>query len=468
MLKPKLLEFDRYMEHLCEALGHADRCAGFVDYGRALMLPIARKSVEPLAAYSDPFDVSAKHQSLHHLVAKSAWSDEAVLARIEQWVRPSLRLAEGCYWIVDDSGVPKKGKHSAGVSHQYCGQLGKQANCQVAVSLSLASPHGSVPIAWRLYLPEAWAKDSERRTAAGVPEEVRFATKPQIALAQIRAAKAAEVPLGVVLADAAYGNDSGFREGVSVLGLSYCVGVQSSTTVWPQGKEPLPPKSGQRPGRKAQRLRRDADHSPLSLKELALSLPAGAWRSITWREGTSGALRSRFAAARVRIAHRDYLRTTPHEEQWLLIEWPKGDAEPLKYWLATLPASTALKDLVYAAKMRWRIERDYQELKQEFGLTHYEGRGWRGFHHHATLCIAAYGFLLAHRLKHGGSKKNSPRPKAPPLPADYTPRGSGARSASRARLHRDVARTHRPRNRTAPRSLPVLWRDERRWQLVTQ
>lgn len=468
MPKPKMSEFERYMEHLCEALGHADRSRGFADYSRALMLPIERKSVEPLAAYTDPYDVSAKHQSLHHLVAKSAWSDEAVLARVEQWVRPHLRLDEGCYWIADDSGVPKKGKYSVGVTHQYCGQLGKQANCQVAVSLSLASPHGSVPIAWRLYLPEAWAKDGERRAAAGVPEEIRFATKPQIALEQIRAAKATNVPVGVVLADAAYGNDSGFREGVSALGLSYCVGVQSSTTVWPEGKGPLPPKSGQRRGRKAQRLRRDTDHSPLSLKELAQSLPAGTWRTITWREGTNRPLRSRFAVTRVRIAHRDYLRNTPHEEQWLLIEWPKDNAEPLKYWLSTLPANTALKALVYAAKMRWRIERDYQELKQEFGLTHYEGRGWRGFHHHATLCMAAYGFLLAHRLKYGGSKKNSARPEASALPTDYTPRGRGASSASRARLHRNVARAHRSPNRAASRALPVLRRGERQWDLVTQ
>jgi SRSO17 transposase len=318
-----------------------------------------------------------------------------------------------------------------------------------------------------LYLPEAWAKDNARRERTGVPEEIRFATKPQIALEQIRAAKGADVPVGVVLADAAYGNDSGFREGVTALGLSYCMGVQSSTTVWPEGEEPLPPKSDQRRGCKAQRLRRDADHSPLSVKALALSLPAGAWRSVTWREGTNGSLRSRFTATRVRIAHRDYQRNTPHEEQWLLIEWPQGDAEPLKYWLATLPAQTSLKQLVYAAKMRWRIERDYQELKQEFGLNHYEGRGWRGFHHHATLCIAAYGFLMAQRLRHGG-KKNSARRQAPALPDDYTPRGSRTSPASRARLHRDTAPAHRPGNCTTSRALPMLWHGERNEHFMTQ
>jgi SRSO17 transposase len=465
---PKLLEFERYMNYLCEALGHADRHAGFMDYSRGLMLPIERKSVEPLAAQTDPWHVSAKHQSLHHLVAKSEWSDEAVLARVREWVTAKLKLSEGSYWIVDDTGFPKKGQHSVGVAHQYCGQLGKQANCQVAVSLSLASARGSVPIAFQLYLPKSWASDAERRRRAGVPEAMPFATKPEIALQQIGTARSNGVPVGVVLADPAYGNDSGFRAALSALGLSYCVGVQSSTSVWSQGRGPLPPKVSKGRGRKAVRLRRDPRHPPLSVKALAWSLPARAWRTVSWREGTNRSLRSRFAATRVRPAHRDHLRNTPHEEQWLLIEWPKGDAEPMKYWLTTLPADTRLKDLVHAAKMRWRIERDYQELKQEFGLNHYEGRGWRGFHHHATLCIAAYGFLLTHRLK-GGGKKNSARPKAPRLPEDYTPRGRGTNSASRTRLHRDATLSHRSRTRTTTsRSMPVLRRTERCTELMTQ
>lgn len=467
---PKWSEFDRYLEDLCEALGHADRHAAFMDYSRGLMLPIERKSVEPLAAHTDPWHVSSKHQSLHHFVAESAWSDEAVISRVREWVRPSLKLDQGCYWILDDTGFPKKGKHSVGVAHQYCGQLGKQANCQVAVSLSLASPRGSLPIAWRVYLPESWANDAERRRRAGVPEQIKFATKPQIALEQIRTAKANGVPVGVVLADPAYGNDSGFREALSALELSYCVGVQSSTTVWPEGRGPLPPKATQSKtrGRQAVRLRRDPHHPPLSLKELAASLPSQAWQTVSWREGTNRTLRSRFAAARVRPAHRDYKRRTPHEEQWVLIEWPEGDAEPMKYWLAALPTDTDLTHLVPTAKMRWRIERDYQELKQEFGLNHYEGRGWRGFHHHATLCTAAYGFLLAHRLKRGGSKKNSARPKAPRLPDDYTPRGAGTSSASRARLHRDAALPHRSRARTTSRALSVLRDGEGHLALVTQ
>ena len=207
----KLAEYERYMEYLCEALGHQDRHAGFSDYSRGLMLPIERKSVEPLAAHIDPLHVSAKHQSLHHVVADSEWSDVAVLRRVRGWVMPELGRNSKFYWIVDDTGFPKKGTYSVGVARQDRGQLGKQDNCQVAVSLSLASERGSLPIDWRLYLPKEWAKDQKRRGKAGVPKAVKFLTKPGIALEQIRAAKAAGVPIGIVLADAGYGNE---RRGV--------------------------------------------------------------------------------------------------------------------------------------------------------------------------------------------------------------------------------------------------------------
>jgi len=452
----KLADYQRYMKYLCEALGHQDRHVGFSDYSRGLMLPIERKSVEPLAAHIDPEHVSAKHQSLHHLVADSEWSDVAVVGRVREWVMPRLGVGGGCYWIVDDTGFPKKGTHSVGVARQYCGQLGKQDNCQVAVSLSLASERGSVPIDWRLYLPEKWAKDRRRRKKAGVPTAVKFLAKPEIALEQIQAAKAAGVPIGIVLADAGYGNETAWREALDEMELEYCVGVQSVTTVWAAGAGPVPPKAKNKIGRPATRWRRVPGSTPLSVKELAETLPPQRWRTVGWREGTNEPLSSRFAAVRVRAAHRDDkgLRA-PRAEQWLLIEWPVDQAEPTKYWLSTLPATTPLVKLVRTAKMRWRIERDYQELKQEFGLSHYEGRGWRGFHHHATLCIAAYGFLLADRLKHGDSKKNSTRSKAATLPQDYTPRGSPTRATSRARFHRDPALSarlqhHHPTTRSMP------------------
>jgi SRSO17 transposase len=264
---------------------------------------------------------------------------------------------------------------------------------------------------------------------------VKFKTKPQISLDQIRAAHAAGIAPGIVLADAGYGCNGDFRTGVSALCLTYVVGVQSTLTVWPPGQEPLPPKQWNGRGRKPTKLRRDDDHRPVSVEELALSLPKKAWRHITWREGSNTPLTSRFAALRVRPASRDEKRTTPHPVEWLLIEWPKGEAEPTKYWLSTLPEDTPLETLVDYAKLRWRIERDYEELKSELGLGHYEGRGWRGFHHHATLCIAAYGFLIREKHAFPPSARELETPR---LPENYRPRGAaGAPRTPRCKLDRN-------------------------------
>ena len=425
-----LIELEMYLERLCDALGHMDRRAGLKDYCQGLMLPITRKSVEPLAAHIQPTQVRAKHQSLHHFVAKSAWSDKAVLASACDQVTPLLAADTGHYWIVDDTGFPKKGKHSVGVARQYCGQLGKQDNCQVAVSLSLATELGSIPIAYQLYLPKDWASDPVRRRVAGVPEEIAFATKPEIALEQLRVALASGTPPGVVLADAGYGDETAFRDGITELGMLYAVGIRPATTVWAPGTAPLPPKQWSGRGRRPTRLRREVGNEPVSAKALALSLPSQAYCPVTWREGSNANLSSRFSAVRVRPAHRDDQGTEMRAEEWLLIEWPEGDAEPLKYFLSTAPAEATLEQIVFVTKMRWRIERDYQELKQEFGLGHYEGRGWRGFHHHATLCIAAYGFLTMQRLQRPTVKKNIAESKPPALPNDYLARGSRAGAAS--------------------------------------
>ena len=426
-----LADLDEYLEHLCTALGHADRRVSLKDYCRGLMLPIARKSIEPLAAYTDPMHVRAKHQSLHHFVAKSTWSDSALLESVRKWVQPALVAQTGHYWIIDDTGFPKKGKHSVGVARQYCGQLGKQDNCQVAVSLSLATESGSVPIAYQLYLPKEWASDTERRRKAGVPEDLVFATKPEIALNQLRTAVDSGVPPGVVLADAGYGDETAFRDGITEMGLFYAVGIRPGTTVWPPGVSPLPPIPQRGRGRPSSLLRRGPGHEPMSVKALAMGLPPSAFQQVRWREGSNSTLSSRFASVRVRPAHRDYWRSEQREEEWLLIEWPEGDTEPLKYFLSTAPADATLEQIVFVTKMRWRIERDYQELKQEFGLGHYEGRGWQGFHHHATLCIAAYGFLIAHRLNHRGAKKNSAQSEVLALPDGYIPRGSRTDTAPR-------------------------------------
>jgi SRSO17 transposase len=414
------------MEGLAQAAGHADRVVPLKNYCTGLLLPGERKSVEPMAARLAPDNVRRMHQSLHHVVADARWSDEAILQQVRDAVLPVMQKhGPVVCWIVDDTGFPKKGSHSVGVARQYCGQLGKQDNCRVAVSLSVATWGSSLPIAYRLYLPEVWTSDRRRRNAAGVPEGVEFQTKPQIALDQIRDAVRQDVPPGVVVADAGYGVDGQFRSGVTKLGLKYVLGVQSSATVWEPGTQPLPPAPRKKTGRPPRLLRRDPDHQPVAAKQLAISLPSELWKTITWRQGTRHKLRSRFVALRVRPAHRDYWKAEPHPEEWLLIEWPKEAAEPTKYWLSTLPANTKLRDLVTLAKQRWIIERDYQELKQELGLGHYEGRGWRGFHHHATLCIAAYGFLVAERNRFSPSARvGNLGLSAPDPPPDFRPRGS--------------------------------------------
>jgi SRSO17 transposase len=429
---PQQKRFAAYLDGLAEAAGHADRAVPLKNYCTGLLLSGERKSVEPMAARRAPDNIERMHQSLHHLVADAPWDDEAVLGQVRESVQPAMQKhGKIVCWIVDDTGFPKKGTHSVGVARQYCGQTGKQDNCRVAVSLSVATWSSSLPIAYRLYLPEAWANDKKRRKKAGIPEEIQFQTKPQIALDQIRRATEQEVPRGVIVADAGYGNDSQFRTGVTDLDLQYVVGVQSSITIWEPDRKPLPPLPRKRRGRPPRLLRRDKKHKPVSAQQLALSLPAGSWKTVTWRQGTRKQLRSRFAAVRIRPAHRDYWRAEPHAEQWLLIEWPKAEAEPTKYWFATLPANTKIKDLVGMAKQRWIIERNYEELKQELGLGHYEGRGWRGFHHHATLCIAAYGFLIAERSRFSPSARTGDLGlSAPGPPPDFRPRGSRAAGAA--------------------------------------
>lgn len=424
---PQERRFAAYVEGLAEAAGHADRHAPLKNYCTGLLLPGERKSIEPMAARLAPNNIRRMHQSLHHLVADAPWDDEGMLTQVRREVLPSMQKQGPIVaWIVDDTGFPKQGKHSVGVARQYCGQIGKHDNCQAAVSLSIATWSSSLPVAWRLYLPEVWCQEGERRRRAGVPEEIAFQSKPEIALEQIRKAVEREVPVGVVLADAAYGNNTQFRGSITEAGLQYAVGITSSTTVWKPGEEPLPPPA-RMPGRGGtpKRLQRNADHQPVSVKELALGLPAAVWKSVAWRQGSAGTLRERFAAVRVRPAHRDYKRTEPHPVEWLLIEWPKGESEPTKYWLSTLPEKTSLKALVKMAKHRWIVERDYEELKQELGLGHYEGRSWRGFHHHATLCIAAYGFLVSERNRFSPSARaGHVGLSAPELPSHFRPRGS--------------------------------------------
>jgi SRSO17 transposase len=408
-----------YLGELTTVVGHAGRVRPLMAYCAGLLVTPGRRNAETMAVATKPACVPAQHQSLMHIVADSEWSDEQMLAKVRELVAPSMtRHGPIEVWIIDDTSFPKQGKHSVGVQRQYCGQLGKQANCQVAVTLSIANHHASLPIAYQLYLPREWADDKARRKKAHVPAAIRFKTKPQIALEQIRAALKAGVPPGVVLMDAGYGNNSILRQAITGLGLSYMAAIQTTTKVRPvREDDPRPPR--------------------VSVEALALSLPKRAWRTVTWREGTNKKLRSRFARVRVRVS--PIRGESRFAKETLLIEWPKGEAKPTKYWLATVDPDVPLRQLVDLAHMRWRIEHDYRDLKQEIGLGHYEGRGWRGFHHHGTLCIAAYGFLISERERIPPSGPHSAAQiEKSPVPSDYRPRGAPCpASAPRPKLNRD-------------------------------
>ena len=360
-----------------------------------------------MAARLAPDNVRRTHQSLHHLVAEAPWNDEEMLAEVRRQVLPAMQKRSPVVaWIVRDTGFPKQGKHSVGVARQECGQSGGRGNCQAAVSLSVSTWDSSLPIAWRLYLPEEWRHDPGRCRQAGVPEGTGFRSKAEIALEQIRQAVSRQVPGGVVLAEAGCGGGALFRQSLTQLGLLYVVGVEPSSPVWMPGRESLPA-----PAR--------------SVRQLALGLPASSWKPVGWRQGGHGTLHSRFAAVRVRPERLDVRGAEPDPEEWLLVEWPKGDREPARYWLSSLAEEIPVQSLVKMAKLGWVAERDHEELKQELGLGHYEGRGWRGFHHHATLCIAAYGFLVSERNRFSSSARAGRiRLPAPDPPPDFLPRGS--------------------------------------------
>jgi len=426
MAKVEERRFEEYVERLEGVVGHADRHGPLRAYLSGLLLPGERKSVEPMAARIEPRRVRARHQSMHHFVATAPWEERDLLRVSRDYALEQLeRHGPVQAWVVDDTGIPKKGIHSVGVARQYCGQLGKQDNCQVVVTVSLVNTTMSVPAAYHLYLPESWAKDRARRRGAGVPENLTFRTKWEIALEEIDRLPAEGLPPAPVVADAGYGVATELRDELRRRGLSYAVGISRDVTVWAPGTGPSAPKTRSKLGRPPKLLRRDGEHKPLSVLRLAQQLSSRAWKEVRWREGTKGAMRSRFARIRVRAAHRDYWRTEPRPEEWLVIEWPKGEKEPTKYWLSSVPETASVQELIALIKIRWRIERDYQEMKQELGLDHFEGRGWLGFHHHGVLCIAAYAYLAAER-----ARLSPPAPltflRAAPLPKGFRPRGATA------------------------------------------
>ena len=420
--------FEDYLNRLCDVVGHLDRHEPLRAYVMGLLLPGERKSIEPMAARIDPLHVQARHHSMHHFASTAPWDDQRIIDTARNYALEQFSQHGGLEaWVVDDTGMPKKGNLSVGVARQYCGVLGKTENCQVAVTVSLANESQSVPAAYRLYLPEAWADSADRRARAGVPTDVVFQTKWQISLDQIKRLRDNGVHPGLVLADAGYGDVTEFREGVTRLGLRYSVGIKPGTTLWPSGLQPLEPIRRKGPGRPAKLLRRTPSHRPVSALDLAKSLPKKEWHQVRWRDGARGAMVSRFAAVRVRPAHRDEQRTEPRDIEWLLVEWPEQESEPTKYWLSTLGEDTTITELVRRTKMKWRIEHDYENLKDELGLDHYEGRNWRGFHHHGALCIAAYAFLSAER-----SRLSPPGAvgffETTPVPTGWHPRGSARKN----------------------------------------
>ena len=386
-------ELEEYVTSMVAGMGRVERRAALSSYVTGVLLDGERKSIEPMAArlVDDASEVEAMRQRLQQAVVVADWPDGEMFRRLALKLDVELPGVEAL--VVDDTGFGKKGIHSGGVARQYSGTLGRVDNCQVAVSLHLAGEAGSGCIAWRLYLPEEWTKDPARMAKAGVPADIGFETKWQIALKQIDAALTAGVRKHVALADAGYGDVSEFRAGLRERGLAYVVGINGSPVVWsPESNPQIPPRRG--PTGHIPTRYRDEAHPPVTVAELALRLK---YRKVSWREGSRGWQSSRFAAVRIRTAHRHLQSHPPGEEEWLLCEWPQGEKAPTKHWLSTLPAATSTRALVRMAKLRWRVERDYQELKGELGLDHYEGRTWRGFHHHATLCAIAHGFLALQR-----------------------------------------------------------------------
>jgi SRSO17 transposase len=363
-------------------------------YITGLLLDGERKSIEPIAArlVDDAAQIEAMRQRLQQCVVVSAWDEATLFARLAQLL--DRELPEVTAFVVDDTGFPKKGRHSVGVSRQYSGTLGRTDNCQIATSLHLAGERGSGCIGMRLYLPESWTTDRDRCRAAGVPATVPFAPKWEHALALLDAALAAGVRRHVVLGDAAFGEVTAFREALTARGLSYVLRVPSTLVVWPPDTRFVVPARRSTHGRPRSTPRPTAPTTPLSLAALATPL---RHRRVTWREGSRGQQASRFAAVRVHLAHRHAEGAGPGPEVWLLSEWPREADAPTKFYLSSLPSATPLRTLVRFGKLRWRIERDYQELKGELGLDHFEGRTWAGFHHHVALCAAAHAFLARRR-----------------------------------------------------------------------
>jgi SRSO17 transposase len=381
------------------SMGRKERREHAERYVRGLLMDGERKSIEPMAGRLPDGDI----QALQQFVNQSPWSSQEVRASLARKVEKEF--VPEAYWLIDEVSFPKQGKHSVGVARQYCGALGKTANCQVAVTLDLGTEESSTPLDWALYLPEQWINDPLRREKAGIPEEVRFKTKPELALGLVDEVTAWGLEGRLVLADSAYGDGYAFRQGLRSRTLDYVVQVSGDLMAWTE--DPHPSSPPMKRGGKIPRKRLYAKELPpvRSLVQIAKDVPSQGWKKVTWREGTKGPLSSRFARVVVWMANglvQGKTMNVPAEE--LLIEWPERSEGPVKFWLSSLgPHRTAWRGLVRKAKGRFRVEQDYREMKRELGVDHFEGRSWQGWHHHVTLVTLAYAFLMLERL---GNKKN--------------------------------------------------------------
>jgi SRSO17 transposase len=376
-----------------EPVGRSERRHWGSVYVRGLLLDGERKSIEPMASRLPEGNV----QALQQFVGQSPWEWGPIWERLGKRMTSELEAEPA--WVIDDTGFPKQGAHSVGVARQYSGTLGKTGNCQIAVSLHHVGDNGSTALNWRLYLPKEWTADSERRQGAGIPRDVVFQSKWELALEMIDEVRGWGLPDRVVLGDAAYGEPTAFRQGLEKRGLCYALGIQSNIGIWTKPPKQIPnkPKGKGRP-RTAWNY---GEQRPISVKDAALK--AKGWKTIRWREGSKGWLESRFWSARIQPSHGYHEGQPPEKEVWLLVEWPESEPEPIKYFLSNMPANTTLRRLVRITKCRWKIEQDYQQLKEELGLDHYEGRSWQGWHHHVTLVMIAHAFLTLEAMR---SKKN--------------------------------------------------------------
>ena len=394
------LKLEAFLADVVLPMGRKERRQHAEEYVRGLLMDGDRKSVEPMAGRLQDGDV----QALQQFVSQSPWPSKEVRASLARKVEGEF-VAEP-YWLIDEVSFPKQGRHSVGVARQYCGALGKTANCQVAVTLDLGTEESSTPLDWALYLPEQWINDPVRRKKAGIPEEITFKTKTELALDLMDEVRVWGLHDRLVLADSGYGDAYEFREGLRNRKLGYVVQVSGDLTAWTE--DPHPAEPPMKRGGNIPRKRLYAKERPptRSLCQIAKDLPSPSWKTITWREGTKGPLSSRFARVVVWMATglmEGRTMKVPSEE--LLIEWPEGANEPRKYWLSSLPPHrTSFRELVRKAKGRFRVDQDYEEMKGEVGLDHFEGRSWQGWHHHVTLVTLAYAFLVLERM---GNKKNS-------------------------------------------------------------